>query len=157
MTRRSPNTRRARPDPQARRRRAVWGLVRSILVLFVLIALGVWIALRTRPPQVIEVVPATALYDTYRPVEVTDVFHPEDTFYVSVKLSDFRPGMELSARWKYQGRLITETTLNTDGAGDGYAGFSLVNDNPPWSEGPYSVEIVYDGDVLGSADFRVEQ
>lgn len=156
MTRGKLNARRMRPDPEARRRRAVWGLVRSILVLAVLVALGVWMALRPRPPRVIEIVPATALYDTYQPVEATDVFHPDDTFFVSVKLSGFRSGMELFARWEYQGRLITETTLNTDDVGQGYTGFSLSNDNPPWAEGRYTVEIVYEGEVLGSADFRVE-
>jgi len=153
MTRGIPNTNQARPDPDARRRRALWGLVRSILVLVVLIALGVWIALRSRPPRVIEVVPATALYDNYRPVEATEVFRPDDTFFVSVKLSDFRPEMELSARWKYQDRPITETTLNTDYAGEGYAGFSLINDNPPWPVGNYSVEIVYGNEVLAAQLF----
>lgn len=144
-------------DPEARRRRALWGLVRSILVLVVLIALGVWIARQSWPPRVIEVVPAAALYDNYRPVEATHVFQPEETFFVSVQLSGFRPDMELFARWKYQGRLITETTLDTDYAGEGYAGFSLTNDDPPWPVGNYTVEIVYGDDVLGSAVFRVEQ
>jgi len=43
--------------------------------------------------------------------------------------------MELFARWKYQGRLITETTLNTDDVGEGYAGFSLINENHPGRQG----------------------
>jgi hypothetical protein len=150
----------------------MWGIARSLLMLVALTGLCVWMALRPgsssltdvvsttvarlRPPRIIEVVPATALYDNYRPVEATDVFHPEDTFFVSVHLSDYRPDMELFARWKYQDRLITETTLKTDDVGEGYAGFSLINDNPPWSEGTYTVEIVYDGKVLDSANFRVE-
>jgi hypothetical protein len=106
---------------------------------------------------VIEVIPATALYDTYQPVEATDIFRPADTFFVSVKLSDFRPGMDLFARWKYQGRLITETDLSANGAGEGYAGFSLMNDNPPWPVGDYTVEIVSADVVLGRAAFRVEE
>lgn len=145
------------PDPDARRRRAIWGLARSLIILAVLIALGVWIALRSRTIQVLEVVPATGLYDNYRPVEATTVFHPEDTFFASVQLSNYQPDMELFARWKYQGRLITETTLDTDYAGEGYAGFSLINDNPPWPVGSYTVEIVYRNEVLGSADFSVER
>jgi hypothetical protein len=156
MTRKKLNTKRVGPDPQVRRRRAIWGLLRSVLVFMALIGLGVWMALRPRPLRVTEVVPATALDDTYRPVETTDVFDPEDTFFVSVQLSGYRPDMELLARWKYQDNLITETTLNTDDVGEGYAGFSLINDNPPWGEGRYTVEIVYEDEVLGSAAFRVE-
>lgn len=172
MKRTNRNSQRAQPTPEVRQRRAMWGIARSLIMLVALTGLCVWMALRSRPseptgltstpavsprpPKVLEVVPATALYDTYRPVKATDVFHPEDTFFVSVKLSDFQPGMALSARWKYQGNLITETNLSADDAGEGYAGFSLLNDNPPWPVGDYTVEIVYGDAVLASAAFRVE-
>jgi hypothetical protein len=151
----------------------MWGIGRSLVMLVALTGLCVWMALRSqpsgltgvlltptlppRPLEVIEVIPATALYDTYEPVAETDVFHPQDTFFISVKLSGFQPGMELSARWKYQGRLVTETDLSADDAGEGYAGFSLINDNPPWPAGEYTVEIVSGDAVLGGAAFRVEE
>jgi hypothetical protein len=145
-----------RLDPEARRRKYMWSIVRSVLALGVMIALGVWLARLPRPPRVLEVVMATALYDDYRPVVATSLYHPKDTFFASVHLSDFAPDTDLLARWSYQGNTITETALDTKDAGQGYAGFSLDSGNQPWAVGDYRVEIVYRDEVLGSAAFRVE-
>jgi hypothetical protein len=133
-------------------------------MLIVMVAIGATFAYRARPPRVLSVVPATGLYDNYRPIEATDIFHPDDTFFVSVQMDDFRRGMELAARWSYQGQVITETTLDPnriaegDGKGEGkdFVGFLLMNDNPPWPVGDYTVEIIDGVEVLGSAEFRVE-
>jgi hypothetical protein len=141
---------------EERRRRQIVGIIRSGAFLAVIVVLGVVLAMRSRPPQVVSVTLATALDDAYRPIETTTVYAPNDTFYASVQLRGYRQGMDLKARWRYDGTLIKETPLQTDTAGDGYAGFVLRNDAPPWPDGPYSVEIVYDGQVVGSAAFRVE-
>lgn len=138
-----------------RRKKQVWGIVRSLLFLGGLVAIALWMN-RSRPPEVLSVLPATALDDQYQPLEVTDTFGPDDTFFVSVELRGYRSDMALSARWLYEGELITETTLETANTGEGYAGFVLVNEAPPWPQGKYRVEIVYQDDVLGSAAFTVE-
>lgn len=127
-----------------------------------LLAMAALLAACSSPLQVLSVTPATALDDLYQPVETTNVFGPQDTFFVSVQLRNYRPDMQVVARWRYEGQFITETTLVTGPLGDstkpyeGYAGFSLRNDNPPWPSGDYTVEIVYQDKVLGSAAFRVE-
>ncbi|MBN1310162.1 MAG: hypothetical protein JXB30_02005 [Anaerolineae bacterium] len=165
MRRKIPSIMRPRLDPQSRRRKYIWSIVRSVLMLIAMVALGVTFAVGNRSLQVLDVVPATALYDNYQPVEATDVFEPDDVFFVSVRMNDFRPDMELAARWSYQGEIIAETKLDPnyidagDGTGHGedFAGFVLMNDDSSWPVGNYIVEIVYEGEVLGSAKFRVEQ
>lgn len=133
------------------------GLIRSLALLAGLIALAVFLALRSRGPEVVSVTMATALDDTYRPVAATDVYGPQDTFFASVELRGYRPEMAILARWRYEGWVIRETPLTTQQAGDGYAGFVLINEGFPWPEGSWTVEIVYEGDVLGRAAFRVEE
>lgn len=138
-----------------RRKRQRMGIARSVAFLVALVVLAVWMQQRPRPPEVLSVTPATALDDEFRPVEPTEVFGPEDTFFVSVELRNYQPGT-LGARWLYEGQVITEMMLDTTDTGDGYAGFVLRNDDPPWPTGQYTIEITYRGRVLESASFRVE-
>lgn len=146
-----------RSSAQERTHRQRVGLIRSLLLLAGLVVLAVFLALRSRGPQVVSVTVATALDDAYRPVAVTDVYGPQDTFFVSVELRGYRPEMEVIARWRYEGQVIRETPLSTQQAGDGYAGFVLTNEGFPWPEGAWTVEIVYEGEVLGQTTFRVEE
>ncbi|MBN1428210.1 MAG: hypothetical protein JXB07_07485 [Anaerolineae bacterium] len=164
MTRGFPATNRTRLDPRARRRKYHWSIIRSVLAIGVMVVIGVSMAMSNRLPRVLDVVPATALYDDYRPVGATDVFHPDDVFFVSVRLRGFRIEMDLAARWLYQDQVIAETALDADnidrgdgqGGGEDIVGFLLRNDNPPWPVGRYTVEIIHNNQVLGSASFRVE-
>ncbi len=144
-------------DVKERVRRQRVGLIRSLILLAGLVALTVFLALRPHEPEVVNVIMATALDDAYRPVTVTDVYGPRDTFFASVELRGYQPEMELRARWRYEGQVIRETLLTTQQAGDGYAGFVLSNQGLPWPLGNWTVEIVYEGEVLGQATFRVEE
>ncbi len=149
---------RQRPSasPQERRRRYIWGIVRSAAFLAALIGVGLLIR-RPAPLRVLSVTPARALDDLYQAVEPTDVFSPQDAFFVSVELQGYRPDMTLTARWRYEGEVITETELETADSGSGYAGFALRREALLWPAGEYSVEIVYQGRVLGEAAFRVTE
>jgi hypothetical protein len=141
---------------QARQRRHWWGIARSVAMLAALVVLSIFLARRSAAPEVLSVTPAHALDAAYRPVEPAETFAPGDTFYVSVELRGYRTGMDLRARWLYEGQVITETPLDTPDAGDGYAGFSLSPENPPeWPPGQYAVDIVYEDHVLNRAAFRV--
>lgn len=145
------------PDQESvPRKPRVWGIVRSVMFLAALVGLALWMNRRPAPPTVLSVMPATAFDDAFRPIEVVDAYGPEDTFFISVELEGYDSSMELIARWLYEGQLITETTLATADSGVGYAGFVLRTEYPPWPAGRYTVEIVYEGEVLGSAAFRVE-
>ena len=131
------------------------GLLRTVLLLIGLIAVSVLMARRNRP-EVLAVIPATALDDLYRPVEVTDTYSPDDVFFVSVEIENYDPYSPISARWLYEGDMIAETPLEIEGMVDRYAGFALRSDVAPWPAGDYTVEIVYKNRVLEEASFRVE-
>ncbi len=140
-----------------RRRRRRIGLVRSVIMAIALVALAIFMALRPRPPEVLSITLTRALDNAYRPIAPTTTFGPQETFFVSVELRGYRPGSDLTARWRYDGQVIVDTELVAEGIGDGYAGFVLHNDNPPWPAGRYTVEILYEGEVLASAEFGVEE
>ncbi len=132
------------------------GLFRTIIILIGLIVVAVLIARRMRP-EVLSITPATALDDLYRPVEATDTYHPDDVFFVSVEIENYDPYSPLSARWLYEGDVITETPLEISGTVDRYAGFALRSDVAPWPAGDYAVEIMYKKRVLGKAVFQVKE
>lgn len=139
-----------------RTRRYWWGIARSATILVGLIVLAVVITRRPLAPQVLSVVPAHSLDAAFRPIEPTQRFGPDETFFISVELRGYRPGMDVSAVWRYEGQMITQTPLATNDAGDGYAGFALSPEDPPaWPPGRYTVDILYGEKLLGRAVFEV--
>ena len=147
------------PDPQLPtqfRKGMKRGVFRSVLILIGLIVVTV-LMVRGNRPDVLNVIPAAALDDLYRPVEVTDTYSPDDVFFVSVEIENYDPYSPISARWLYEGDVISETPLEIEGTVDRYAGFALRSDVAPWPAGDYTVEIVYKKRVLGKAAFRVEE
>lgn len=139
---------------EARKRYANW---RYLLAGLLVIAVVVVIILFTipRPPQVTGIMLASAFDESFRPVEVVEGYGPDDRFSVSLALQNYDPDDPLSARWYYGDTLITETRLGTRDAGDGYAGFELVNNNPPWPVGMYTVEVRWRDRVLAELSFEV--
>ncbi len=151
----STKTARYQPISAARRKRQVWGIVRSVVFLAIMIALALWISRSSGNIRVLSVTPATTLDSSFRPVKATDTYGPNDTFFVAVQLEGYHEGVPLRARWRYNGRVINETALSTAETGDGYAGFSPSR-TQPWAVGAYSVEIVSNDTILGAATFHVE-
>jgi hypothetical protein len=155
MTPKIPNTRTIRAYPGRPRRRPLLGLGITLLTLAALLAL----VLMTAPiePTATAITLATALDDSFNPVTPTETFHPKETFFVSVKITNYRSDENIKARWIFDGVKLRETTLQTNGfIGTITAGFSLSSSSP-WPVGRYSVEIVYGDKILGSAAFHVEQ
>lgn len=113
--------------------------------------------LRRSELTVRSITPAKALDMAYRPIQATESFSPYDTFYMSVELKNYHAGAPLYARWYYEDRDITQTSLNVDLNGDIFAGFVLRNDQPPWPPGAYRVDIIYQDTMIGSQTFRVER
>ncbi len=133
----------------------MFSITRSLAFLAILIGLAVFYSLRSQPPRVISITPATALDDAYRPINATDTFGPEDTFFIAVELKGYRGDAPLVARWYYEDEMITDTPLDAPLQGDIYAGFVLRNDDPPWPTGQYRVEIRIRDQALGDRTFRV--
>lgn len=146
------------PSPSTERKidwKKVWAIAR-LLVLLAGLVIVTFMFRRVPPVEVLSVTPATALDDHFQPVSSTDQYAPGDSFFVSVELRGYQPRHQLFARWKYEGQVITTTRLETQSAGQGFAGFVLRNEDGDWPVGKYSVEILFDDEILGSASFRVE-
>jgi hypothetical protein len=64
-------------------------------------------------------------------------------------------GTKITARWfGPDGNQLTEDTIVTDEAGDGYTSFHAANTNG-WAPGTYRVEILLDGALAQSVTFTV--
>ena len=134
-------------------RSPIVGLTISIITLAALVVTAVIMSNPT--PRVTAITVASALDDGYKAVTPTDTFHPTDTFFVSVQIADYRSDQNITARWRFNGKIIHESALETHGAaGTITAGFSASN-SAPWPTGPYSVNIANGDKILASATFRV--
>jgi hypothetical protein len=109
----------------------------------------------TPVPSVSEIVLSRGLSADYRPLAPTEHFTPDEPFHWSVLMRGLRPGVVVSARWLYGDQLIRRTDYVVQQSGNGYVGFELTNDRPPWPAGAYRVEILVDDEVAGSATFSV--
>jgi hypothetical protein len=97
------------------------------------------------------------LGDDYSPIGPTDVFAPEEDFYVSIEYSGLEEGQEIGAEWFLGDESLYEVSLTLDAsnAGEGYAGFSLTN-TVPWTVGNYHIDISLDGGFDQTVEFSVE-
>jgi hypothetical protein len=107
------------------------------------------------PPAVQHIALSHGLSSDYSPLAETDHFASQETFYGAVQFGGLRPGVVVSARWLYGDQLIKRTDYVVQQNGNGWVGFELSNDHPPWPAGEYHLEILVDHTRVGSADFRV--
>lgn len=90
------------------------------------------------------------------PRSKTDVYTPEDTFYVSMEVYGLQVGTVIEARW-YTGRdLIKSARIVSDKVGDYYAWFSLEPESR-WVPGRYRVAISINGQYKETVYFRVSE
>jgi hypothetical protein len=127
-----------------------------LLILFIFLIIFFSFNSLNRQPIIKEVRVAAALDDQFRPIGVTDVYAPENDFFVSVEVTNYDGTDPLIARWLYEGKEITQTRLASQLAGTLHVGFTLHNENPPWPTGRYRVDILYNDKILESATFEVQ-
>lgn len=90
------------------------------------------------------------------PQRKTDVFDPEDTFFVSMEVYGLQVGTVVEARW-YTGRdLIRSSRIVSDKVGDYYAWFSLEPERR-WGPGRYRIAISVNGQYKETVYFRVSE
>ena len=84
----------------------------------------------------------------------TTTFKPGETVYVSIHTTARGKGT-IGVRWKYRDKVIDEPTkqVSTDGAKA--TEFHLQNSGG-FPIGDYSVEVLIDGQVVGSREFNVQ-
>jgi hypothetical protein len=140
--------------PAKPRRSPLVGLAISLATLAALVALALTLA--GAEPTLAHLTPATALDDGFEPVEVTDTFKPDATFFVSAKIANYRSDQSIKARWRLNGENIGDTPLTTNGTqGNITAGFSLSR-QLPWPAGRYTVDILNGDKILGGTSFSVK-
>ncbi|HEX4913517.1 MAG TPA: hypothetical protein VFV51_06160 [Vicinamibacterales bacterium] len=84
---------------------------------------------------------------------ISTLFKPNETIYVAVQTTGSAPGT-ISVKWKYQGRVIDEPSKQIDPSGPTSTSFQLQNSGG-FPEGEYSVDILINGEQVGSRNFRV--
>jgi curli biogenesis system outer membrane secretion channel CsgG len=84
---------------------------------------------------------------------ISTQFKPTDTIYVAALNNDAGAGT-LTARWTYAGRPVSEETKSVSYQGEAATEFHIQNSGG-FPEGDYKVEILLDGQSVGTRDFRV--
>jgi hypothetical protein len=84
---------------------------------------------------------------------ISTLFKPSETIYVSVHTTGEAPGT-IAVKWKYQGRVIDEPVKQVDPSGPTSTAFQLQN-SARFPEGDYSVDILINGQEVGTRSFKV--
>jgi hypothetical protein len=85
----------------------------------------------------------------------TTRFKPTDTIYVSI-LTDAAGSGTVTARWTYAGRVVSEPQKQVSYRGAAATEFHIQNSGG-FPAGDYKVEILLDGQSIGTREFRVEK
>ena len=105
------------------------------------------------PLQLANIQTGRALNPDRSIASITTLFKPNETIYVSVQTTGEAPGT-IGVKWMYQGRVIDEPVKQVDYDGPASTEFHLQNSGG-LPEGDYSVEIVLNGQQVGSRAFKV--
>jgi hypothetical protein len=84
---------------------------------------------------------------------ITTLFKPSETIYVSVQTTGAAPGT-IGVKWMYQGRVIDEPVKTVDYDGPASTEFHMQNSGG-FPEGDYAVDILINGEKVGSRAFKV--
>lgn len=142
-----------------RQQAQIAGIARSVVILVGLIVVTALLARRTAGPAVESVVLASGLDANFEPVGETNSFGPEDTLYVSVEALGYDPGMDVIARLRREGEIVTQLPVDEGMVSERYIGWAFDPAEAgleAWEPGTYVVEILFRERLgLGSAQFRV--
>jgi hypothetical protein len=87
----------------------------------------------------------------------TTSFKPNDTVYASVATEGTAPDATLTARWTYQdGQTVDESSQPVPPTDDARTEFH-VSKPDGWPTGKYKVDILLNGNPVGTKEFEVEQ
>jgi len=109
------------------------------------------------PPSIGEVVTAKSLDASYKPVDPTTTYKPNDQFQVSVEVKNLIVGSTVLVKYSVDGEPYEQTTLTADQEGSGYYGFSLKAGESGHQPGSYQAEVYIDGTLAKTVEFTVEQ
>jgi hypothetical protein len=107
--------------------------------------------------EIIKVALSKEVDDSGKPVEVFNMFYPDDIINASVKLNSKKKDDSISVKW-YRGEeeLLGEEqfTIDDDYYMEGYIVFMMTNDGP-WPLGDYNLEVFHNGSLDSSCSFEI--
>lgn len=130
-------------------------ILRSIMILAVLGMASLACSTTSGPPKVGNVVVAKNLDADYKPVDPTSVYSTEETFYISVQVTDLVAGSVVKVDYILDGKVIKDSSLTADKPGSGYYGFQLSSDSGQ-APGNYTAEVYLDGVLAKTVAFTVD-
>jgi len=99
--------------------------------------------------KIVDVVLAKNLDSDYEPVDPTTTYKTADTIFVSVKVKNVKPGMEIKLIYTF-GKQTEDQVINTKSiAGEGTFGFQLSPPVTGYPAGEFSVESFLNGKSAG--------
>lgn len=105
-------------------------------------------------PTVVSVQMCKAVDEEEKPIEVTQVFRPEDAIYCSVQAANLQ-NSTLSARWHIEDELIYESEPRQELNGGQHVSFRAKLVQGEWLVGDYKVEIYLDNILATQTEFKV--
>lgn len=84
---------------------------------------------------------------------ITTQFKPTDTIYVAV-LTDASGSGTITAKWTYAGRHVSDEDKRVSYKGEAATEFHIQNSGG-FPDGNYQVEILLDGQSVGTREFKV--
>ena len=125
-----------------------------IIVRILALAVAVFAAACSDDPlQLANIQTGRALNADRSMASITTLFKPSETIYVSVQTTGSAPGT-IGVKWMYQGRVIDEPVKQVDYNGPASTEFHMQNSGG-FPEGDYSVDILINGEMVGSRSFKV--
>lgn len=140
-------------------KRTQWIVLASLLVTVVVggvVSIVLYNATFAAPQTRIQAIMAYALDEQFNPVQPTGEFAPDDVFYLSVRVENATANGIVTARWYYTDSLIhMQDQVTREGSETYLLGFELQRTDGDWPVGDYRVEILLDGEAIGTAYFFV--
>ncbi len=123
--------------------------VRACVLVIVVFAAGC----SDEPLQLANIQTGRSLNSDGSIASITTLFKPSETIYVSVQTTGSAPGT-IGVRWMYNDRVIDEPVKQVDFTGPASTEFHMQSSGG-FAEGDYTVDILINGEKVGSRAFKV--
>jgi len=110
------------------------------------------------PPSIGAVVTARTVDENNKPIELTSVYSPNDTFQISVQVKNLIIGSNVTVKYTFEGEHAedADTSIIAEQAGSGYFNFSLTPPPEGFPVGNYTAEVYLDDMLSDTVAFSVQ-
>lgn len=110
------------------------------------------------PPSIGAVVTARTVDENNKPIELTSIYSPNDTFKISVQVKNLIIGSNVTVKYTFEGEYAEDanTSIIAEKAGSGYFSFSLTPPAEGFPVGNYTAEVYLDDTLADTVAFSVQ-